>query len=142
MVRRLSIASRDSGTESSVYAEEPAKQPWRAVALGPVPGTDKNGPPAFGAPPCASGGGPIVSGHPAKLPAPAVARLSSVSVGTPHPVAPSSPARQSPIGLPPGATRDITVTASRTLPGQVGRGLPRLATTYDMSVFDPKSARW
>jgi hypothetical protein len=41
-----------------------------------------------------------------------------------------------------GATRDITVTVNWTLPGQVGAGAPRLATTYDMSVVDQQSGRW
>jgi hypothetical protein len=41
-----------------------------------------------------------------------------------------------------GATRDITVTVDWTIPGQVGTGAPRLATTYDMSVVDQQGARW
>jgi hypothetical protein len=41
-----------------------------------------------------------------------------------------------------GATRDITVTVDWVLPGQVGMGAPRLATTYDMSVVDQQSGRW
>jgi hypothetical protein len=41
-----------------------------------------------------------------------------------------------------GATRDITVTVDWMLPGQVGLGAARLATTYDMSVVDRQSGRW
>jgi hypothetical protein len=41
-----------------------------------------------------------------------------------------------------GTTRDITVTVDWTLPGQVGTGAPRLATTYDMSVVDQQGTRW
>lgn len=41
-----------------------------------------------------------------------------------------------------GVTRDITVTVDWMLPGQVGLGTARLATTYDMSVVDRQSGRW
>jgi hypothetical protein len=41
-----------------------------------------------------------------------------------------------------GATRDITVTVDWMLPTQVGMGVSRLATTYDMSVVDRQSGRW
>jgi hypothetical protein len=40
------------------------------------------------------------------------------------------------------ATRDITVTVDWTIPGQVGTGAPRLATSYDISVVDQQGARW
>jgi hypothetical protein len=47
------------------------------------------------------------------------------------------------ITVPPGnGTRQITVTVDWMLPGQVGLGAPRLATTYDMSVVDQQSGRW
>ena len=41
-----------------------------------------------------------------------------------------------------GTTRDIHVTVNWTIPGQVGPGTARLATTYDMSVVDRLSGRW
>ena len=47
------------------------------------------------------------------------------------------------IDVPPGgATRTITVTVNWVLPGQVGPGTGRLATTYDMSVVDRQGGRW
>ena len=47
------------------------------------------------------------------------------------------------LDVPHGGTmRDITVTVDWTLPGQVGLGAARLATTYDMSVVDRQSNRW
>ena len=41
-----------------------------------------------------------------------------------------------------GATRHMTVTVDWTIPDQVGTGVPKLVTTYDMSVVDPQSGRW
>jgi hypothetical protein len=41
-----------------------------------------------------------------------------------------------------GSTRDTPVVQDWTLPGQVGAGAPRLATTHDMSVVDRQSGKW
>jgi hypothetical protein len=103
MVRRLSVASRDSAAESPVYGAEPPAsrsaqicQPNRSEA--------------------ASGIG---------LGAPVNCREIT--------------SHQVPQG---GATRHIRATVGLAIPGQVGTGVPRLATTCDMSVVDQQSARW
>jgi len=97
MVRRLSVASLDSGAESPVYGEEPLASADRDPADNP-PRADGDGRRA-------AGGGQAVAGW----------------------------------NL---ATRDITITVSLATPGQVGTGVPRLATTCDMSVVDQQSGRW
>lgn len=142
MVIRPSAATANSGAESSAHVEEPAKRTGRRAAVATLPAPVNNTQIGLGAPYYGSAGGLVVSPHPALLPAPA-ARVSSAPETGPDLVAPSSLARQLPIDVPPGgATRHNTVTARWTLPRQVGRGVPRLATTYDISVFDLQSGRW
>jgi conjugative transposon protein TcpC len=135
----------------------------------------------LGVPLYASGGGLVVSGQPAWLPAPPVAVPPSARQASSDKTAKGALASQLPgffrafasgdqtaLGryLAPGAsvsglggavsfggitslqvpqgeaTRDITVTVDWTIPGQVGTGAPRLATSYDMSVVDQQGARW
>jgi hypothetical protein len=112
MVHSPSVASTDSGAESSAYAAA------LASAGGGVAARDRlSGP---GAPHSAVADGLVGSAHPVMLSAPPV--MIEVAPG--------------------GATRDITATANWPLPEQVGIGAPRLATTYDMTVIDQQSGRW
>jgi hypothetical protein len=133
MVRRLSVASLDSGAESPVYGEEPSASAGR-------------GDPAAG--PLWADGGLIVSGEPAWLPAPPAAWLPGAQQVSSDRAAQTALASQLPgritsLQVPRGGeTGDITVTVDWTLHGQVGTEAPRLATNYDMSVVDRQSGRW
>jgi hypothetical protein len=69
-VRRLSVASLDSGAESPVYGEEPSALAGR---MGP-----EAEPPWVSAPHYASNGGLVVSAAPAWLPPPSVAPLPAL----------------------------------------------------------------
>jgi hypothetical protein len=112
-VRRLSIASPDSGAESPVYGEEPsaAAKPPRAGGERPADGTRR---------------------------APLRVRWRASSIGPACLASRAARGRAS----RRGATRDITVTVDWTIPGQVGTGAPSLVTTYDTSVVDQPGARW
>jgi Conjugative transposon protein TcpC len=135
----------------------------------------------LGVPLYASGGGLVVSAHPALLPAPLTTSLPTAQGESSDHGAHAALAGQLPgffqayasgdqaalsryaipgvsfsglggavsfgsiasIDVPQGGTaRDITVTVNWMLPGQVGLGVARLATTYDMSVVDRQSGRW
>ncbi len=135
----------------------------------------------LGVPLYAAGGGLVVSGEPALLPAPSTAALPKAQSASSDQVAKTVLAGQLPdffqayasgdraalsryveagasltglggavgfgsiasLDVPQGGTtRDITVIVDWTLPGQVGLGAARLATTYDMSVVDRQSGRW
>src|SRR5580700_9856956 len=118
MVRRLSVASLDSGAESPVYGEEPsasadrgpAEMPPRAVGHGRWAAR-----PNF--PQARAGGGRATAGR--KL-----AAGGAIGVGG-----------TTSLPVPRGGTvHDSTVPVGLATPGQVGTGVPRLATTCDMSV--------
>jgi hypothetical protein len=146
-VRRLSVASLDSGAESPVYGEEPSASVGRGnTAAGP---------------PWAGDGGPIVAGEPAwRLAPPAAALPSAQQVSAEHDqaardryLAPAASVSSlggavgfggiSSLRVPPGGeTRDITVTVDWMLRRQVGTGAPRLTASYDTSVVDRQSGRW
>jgi hypothetical protein len=151
MVRRLSVASLDSGAQSSVYGEEPSAVADRVgqEARPPCSGGGGNGSLAEpGVPPYAANGGPVLPGEPAWQLASSVAPLPSRQQA-------SSDARTrseltsrlrfggftSHVAPPGGSTRDITVTVE-WLPAQASAGVPRLAGNYDMSVVARQSGRW
>jgi hypothetical protein len=148
MVRRLSVASLDSGAELTVYGEEPLASTDRvdptakSPSVGGVRRAVRNGsgnPTEPGAPRSASGGELVVSSRDqaalGRYLAPR-APISGLSGAVSFAGITSRQVSQC------GATRDITVTAHRTLPGQVGARVVRLATTYDISVVDQQSGRW
>jgi hypothetical protein len=72
MVRRLSVASRDSGAESAVYGEEPVAGDGREDS---PPGASARM--ELGVPPLAAARRPVGSGQSAWLPAPSSAALPS-----------------------------------------------------------------
>jgi hypothetical protein len=124
MVRRLSVANLDSGAESPVYGEEPSASADRGPVVNP-PRADGDGRRAVG-------GGRTVAGC---YLAPGVVvggRGRAVGAG-------GITSLQVPQCL---ATRDITMTVSFVTPGLVGTGMPRHATSCDMSVVDQQSGRW
>jgi hypothetical protein len=123
-VRRLSVACLDSGAESPVYGEEPSASADRGPVVNP-PRADGDGRRAVG-------GGRTVAGC---YLAPGVVvggRGRAVGAG-------GITSLQVPQCL---ATRDITMTVSFVTPGLVGTGMPRHATSCDMSVVDQQSGRW
>jgi hypothetical protein len=148
MVRRLSVASLDSGAELTVYGEEPSASTDRVnpTAKSPSVGGGRravqNGagnPTELGAPRTASGGELVVSsrdqaalGRYLAPQAPTIGLCGAVSFG-------GIASRQV---SQCGATRDITMTVNQMLPVQVGTGVVRLATSYDISVVDQQSGRW
>ena len=155
MVRRLSLASLDSGAESPVYGEEPsasadrgnpaAKPSWacegRSAAWLTVNGRLRPGVPRYG-----PNGGLVVSAalpgaHRARSGQTARSALASQLPGFFRAV---SPGGITSFQVPRSrATPDNnTVTVHWTLPVQVGRRAPRLAASYDMSVVDQQSGRW
>jgi hypothetical protein len=107
-VRRLSVASLDSGAESPVYGEEPSASADR----GPV----VNSPRADGDGRRAAGGGQVVAGW--YLAPGAVVGGRGGAAGADGITSPQDPRC--------GATRDITMTVSLATPDQVGTGMPRL----------------
>jgi hypothetical protein len=148
MVRRLSVASLDSGAELTVYGEEPsastdrvsptAKSPSVSGGRRAVPNGVGN-PTEPGAPRTASGGELVVSsrdqaalGRYLAPRAPTTGLCGAVSFG-------GITSRQVPQC---GATRDITMTVNQVPPVQVGTGVVRLATSYDISVVDQQSGKW
>jgi hypothetical protein len=124
-VRRLSVASLDSGAESPVYGEEPSASADRDPVVNP-PRADGGGRRAVG-------GGQAAAGWHLAAEA-AIGRLGG-AVGTDGITS---------LQVPQGrAIRDITMTVSLVTPGQVETGRPpRLATSCDMSVVDQQSGRW
>ena len=148
MVRRLSVASLDSGAELTVYGEEPSASTDRVNPTAKPPSAGggrravQNGagdPTDLGAPRTASGGELVVSsrdqaalGRYLAPQAPTIGLCGAVSFGgiTSRQVSQC------------GATRDITMTVNQMLPVQVGAGVVRLATSYDISVVDQQSGRW
>jgi hypothetical protein len=149
-VRRLSVASLDSGAESPVYGKKPSASADHVGPKAVPPSADGvrcaitgtlghrtvtarlPGETCSGVPRYADNVGLVVSAGHASLPALPVATL---------PGAQSMSSGQATPGRYP-ATSDVTRTVARTLPLQVGVGVVRLATTYDMSVVDPQSGRW
>lgn len=141
MVRRLSVASLDSGAESPVYGEEPSASAGRLGPVGTPPWsgaarrTDWKGvlatqPPGFFQ--AYASGGQTALG---RCIAPGAARAGLGGEASPGGIA----APPVPRG---GATRGITVSVKLAVPGQVGTAAARLATTYDKSVVDRQSGRW
>jgi hypothetical protein len=124
MVRRLSVANLDSGAESPVYGEEPSASADRGPVVNP-PRADGDGRRAVG-------GGRTVAG--CYLAPGVVVGGRGRAVG-----ADGITSLQVPQCL---ATRDITMTVSFVTPGLVGTGMPRHATSCDMSVVDQQSGRW
>ena len=118
IVRRLSIASPDSGAESPVYGEEPSAAADRAPVAKP---------------PWAGGERPADGARRASL----RVQWRASSVG---------PACLTPRAARGRASHraDTRHHGDRglTIPGQVGTGAPSLATTCDMSVVDQQGARW
>jgi hypothetical protein len=133
MVRRLSVASLDSGAESPVYGEEPSASADRGPAEMP-PRADGHGRwaarPNF--PQARAGGGRATAGR--KLAAGAAIGGPGGAIGV---------GGTTSLPVPRGGTvHDSTVPVGLATPGQVGTGVPRLATTCDMSVVDRQSGRW
>jgi hypothetical protein len=124
MVRRLSVASLDSGAESPVYGEEPSASADRNPADKP--------PRAGGNGRWAAGGDRAVAGW-YLAPRAAISGLAGAAD------AGGTTALRVPQGR---ATRHIRVSVGLAIPGQVGTGVPRHATTCDMSVVDQQGARW
>lgn len=155
--------SGTSVTHSAEVAGIDARSADTAAAMLP---TGVSGQPMeLGVPRYASDSRPVVSGQPARLPAPPVAALPSARQASSGQAAKSAPASQLPgfsqaladgdraaleryltprasISGLGGATRHTRVTADWTIPGQVGPGSPTLVTSYDMSVIDRQSGRW
>jgi hypothetical protein len=148
-VRRLSVASLDSGAESPVYGREPSVS------------SDRKDPAAR--PPWVGGDGRVAArngfGDRAKLGAPRYASGGELVVSSGSQAAPDSCLAPGSAGSEPGgavsfvgiislqvpqggATRDVRLIANWTLPGQVGAGASRLATIHDMPVVDQQSGRW
>jgi hypothetical protein len=123
-VRRLSVANLDSGAESPVYGEEPSASADRGPVVNP-PRADGDGRRA-------AGGGRTVAGR--YLAPGVVVGGRGRAVGAGGITSPQVPQCR--------ATRDITMTVSFVTPGLVGTGMPRLATSCDMSVVDQQSGRW
>jgi hypothetical protein len=123
-LRRLSVASRDSGAESPVYGEEPSASAGRDPVVSP-PRADGNGR-------WAADGGQAVAGR-YLAPETMIGELGG-AVGADGITSLQVPQC--------GTTRNFTMTAGLTPPWQVGAGAPRLATSCDMSVVDPQSGRW
>jgi hypothetical protein len=124
MVRRLSVASLDSGAESPVYGEEPSASADRGSVVNP-PRADGDGRRAVG-------GGQVAAGR-YLAPGAVVGGRGGVA-GADGITSPQDPRC--------GATRDITMTVTLATPGQVGTGMPRHATSCDMSVVDQQSGKW
>jgi hypothetical protein len=160
-VRRLSVASPDSGAESPVYGEDSS-----AMELG--------------VPPYASNGALVISAEPVWPPVASVAALTAAQRTGSGVSAKSEPVGQlfgffeasagggqaalsrclasaaaasglggavgfggiASLQVPRGgSTRDITVTLNCS-PGQGSAGARRLATSSDMSVVDQQSGKW
>jgi hypothetical protein len=124
MVRRLSVACLDSGAESPVYGEEPSASADRGLVVNP-PRADGDGRPA-------AGGGQVVAGW--YLTPGTVVGGRGGAVGADSVTSPQDPQCR--------ATRDIAMTVSLATSGQVGTGMPRHATSCDMSVVDQQSGKW
>jgi hypothetical protein len=124
MVRRLSVANLDSGAESPVYGEEPSASADRGPVVNP-PRADGDGRRAVG-------GGRTVAGRYLALGVVVGGRGRAVGAG-------GITSLLVPQCL---ATRDITMTVSFVTPGLVWTGMPRHATSCDMSVVDQQSGRW
>jgi hypothetical protein len=124
-VRRLSVASLDSGAESPVYGEEPSASADRNPADKPPRAGGSNGR-------WTAGGDRAVAGW-YLAPRAAISGLAGAAG------AGGITELRVPQG---GATRHIRATVGLAIPGQVGTGVPRHATTCDMSVVDQQSARW
>jgi len=122
-VRRLSVASLDSGAESPVYGEEPSASADRGPVVNP-PRADGDGRRA-------AGGGQVVAGWYLTPGAVVGGRGADGADGATSPQGPQC-----------RATRDITMTVSLATSGQVGTGMPRHATSCDMSVVDQQSGKW
>jgi hypothetical protein len=155
--------SETSVTRSIQVAGIDARSAGTAAAT--LPAGVNGQPMELGVPRYASDGRPVVSGHPAWLPAPPVTALPNARRVSSDQTAKSALASQLPgfsqafadgdqaaLGryLAPGApnsglggaTRHTTVTPDWTIPDQVGPGSPTLVTSYDMSVIDQQSGRW
>jgi hypothetical protein len=160
-VRRLSVASLDSGAESPVYGRDSsapagrtnpeARPPWPgAVAATPL-STAPGEPTKLGVPLYASNDGLVVSAGSVWLPVPPAVALSGARSASADAGAQGAPASQRPGFLFGGITRlrvpqgwparDMTIAAN-WVPGRVGAGASRLAASYDMSVVDQQSGRW
>ena len=116
-MRRLSVASLDSGAESPVYGEEPSASTERDPAEMP-PGP-------------AAGGGRC---GPCHLTVPERYLASARAVG-PGGITSFHVSQRM-------AARDTTVDMDSGIPWQVGTGVPQVMTSCDMSVVDPQSGRW
>jgi hypothetical protein len=151
-VRRLSVASLDSGAELSVYCAAPsasadcgdtAAAPLRAIELG-VPRYPVNGGGA-GSAELALPSAPSAEHH--AIPGPAAA-LALASRPPAFSRARTSGDRAVPCRVagrrraPGKAARDTPMADGLMPSGEVKGGAPRLATTCDMSVVDRQSARW
>lgn len=134
MVHRLSVASLDSGAESPVYGAEPASE----GRMGPEARVRPEARVCPAAPVYSEAGPPWSAAAIIFNEVPPGGGVGS-NTGTP---APGFKRLTAPLIPQGGATRDITVSVHRAVPGQVGAGTPQLATSYDMSVVDPQSGRW
>jgi hypothetical protein len=151
-VRRLSVASLDSGAELSVYSAAPsasadrsdtATAPLRAIGLG-VPRYPVNGGRAGSTEP-AWLSAPPVAHHAISGPAAALALASRLPAFAQARASGDWAVPRQPAGkhLVLGkAAGDTPVADGLMASGQVRSGVPRLTTTCDMSVVDRQSARW
>ena len=132
MVRRLSVASLDSGAESPVYGAEPpasaergnpaATPPWADGARRTVRLTVSGRPTRSGVPHRGLWPGTPVSGFGGTVDSGGVISLQLPRTG--------------------GATRGKTVTVDWTLRAQAGAGAPRHIASYAMPVVDQQRGRW
>jgi hypothetical protein len=160
-VRRLSVASLDSGAESPVYGEDPSApagrmdpeaRPPRSGAATATPLSAANGEPAKpGVPLSASNEGLVVSAGPVWPPAPPVVSLPEARQASADASAQHAPASQrsgflfggiARLRVPQGCPAHDATMAVNQIPGQIGAGAPRLAASHDMSVVDQQSGRW
>jgi hypothetical protein len=132
-VRRLSVASLDSGAESPVYGAEPsvsakrgnpaATPPWAGSARRTVRLTVSGRPARFGVPHRRLAPGTPIGGHGGTVNSGGIISLQVPRTG--------------------GATRGKKrMTVDWALPVQVGAGAPRHIASYAMSVVDQQRGRW
>ncbi len=132
MVRRLSVASLDSGAESPVYGAEPsasaergnpaATSSWTGGARRTVRLTVSGWPTRFGVPYRGLAPGTPIGGFGGTVNSGGIISLHVPRTG--------------------GPTRGKTMTVDWTLPVQVGAGAPRHIASYAMPVVDRRRGRW
>jgi hypothetical protein len=136
MVRRPSVASRDSGAESPVYGAEPPALADRgdpALALRWAGGGGRS------TVRCTADGRRTELGVPLRYLGYLASRAPISGFGG---TVDSGGTTSLQLPRRGGATRDKAMLAGRTRPGQVGTATPRHIASYAMSVVDRHSGRW